>query len=539
MKGGTEVGQSRIAAHIRRLVKAEGIPGLAIAVTDRDRTLWVGTFGFSELESRTRVTLRTLFEIGSISKFFSSLVLMQLRDEGLVDLAKPVTTYLPWFKVKSRFAPITLHHLLTHTAGLVIGQEESPEGVPEVWALRGTDTSTPPGRHFYYSNHGYKTVGLVMERLTGEPCGKLVTDRVLKPLGMDSTAAVMTNDVRTRLAVGYSPYMDDRPHIPGGPLAPATWFESGTADGTICSTPEDMCAYLRMLLNGGSGPGGRLVSKEGFALMTSPHIRPDDAARGEKYGYGMCVGKIDGHPCLWHTGGMVGFHSSIVADKEAGIGIVTMINGPGAPEDVSLYALRVARASLRGRKLPVEPPVARIAAVRQPSRYSGSYYAGEKMLSVEAGGNALWLTRTGERHRLVPLGSDRFYALGSGDLFAYGFVRRGGRTVEVHHGNEWFAGARYRGPLEFPVKKAWDGFVGHYRCHSPWSSNFRVVLRKGELVIVSPHGEEDRLVPLRDGSFRVGKDPRNPERIRFGMIVDGHAYLAVLSAGRYYRTFTP
>jgi CubicO group peptidase (beta-lactamase class C family) len=529
----------RIDKYIRQMVKTDGIPGLSIGLTDRRRTIWTRAYGYSELESRMPVTLDTLFEIGSISKFFSSTVLMQLREEGLIDVSRPVTDYLPWFKVRSRFAPITLHHLLTHTSGLVTGQEESPEGVSEVWALRETETGAAPGEHFHYSNHGYKTLGLVMERVTGEAYGKLITERILRPLGMEASEAVITNDVRRRLAVGYAPFMDDRPFVPRGRLAPATWFESGTADGTICSTPGDMCKHLRMLLNGGEGPRGRLVSKAGFAQLTAPHVKPDDSVHGESYGYGMNVGQIDGRSCLWHTGGMVGFHASIVVDVDAGIGVVTMINGPGVPEDVSFFALKTAKASLDGAKLPTIPPMRSVKDVEGVAGFAGEYTSGSEKLRVVSSGKALWLDRHGRRRRLVPLGPDRFCASKGEDLYPIRFGREKGKVVELLRGDEWFVNSRYRGPKRFPSRIVWQQFVGHYRSYSPWASNFRIVLRKGQLALIGPQGDEEPLLPLKDGSFRIGANPHCPERIRFDMQIGGKAYGAVMSGCRYARTFTP
>jgi len=529
-----------IDKYIKRTMKTTLIPGLSIGITDRERTLWVASYGCSELESERKVAPGDLFEIGSISKFFSVIVLMQLRDKGLVDLDRPVTDYLPWFKVKSRYAPITLHHLLTHTAGLVIGQEESPEGVPEVWSLRCTEASTPPGEHFHYSNHGYKTVGLVIEKLTGRSCGDMVRDRVLRPLGMNSTEPVIANDVRSRLVVGYGPSLDDRPLTSPSRLAPAAWFESGTADGTICSNPSDMCRHLRMILHGGALPnGGRLMSVDSFKLMTAPHIKPEDGYHGESYGYGMNVGQLDGHSCLWHTGGMVGYHASIVVDVDSGLGVVTLINGPGTPEEISFFALKTVRACLEDATLPKVPPMSPIKEVEDAGQYAGKYSSPEGTVRVVPSGKELWLVRDGKRSRLEPTAPDKFNSSDVSELFPFRFGRNDGVVTELFNGPEWYTNDRYRGPRRFPSRKEWEPFPGHYRSYSPWSSNFRVVLRKGQLAIIEPQGDEEPLVPLAEGWFRIGADPKCPERIRFEMMVDGKAHMAFRSGGRAYRSFTP
>ena len=114
---------------------ADRTPGLALSITDRDRTLHVATYGLAEIASGTPVTESTRFEIGSIGKCFAADVLLALAAEGQVDLDAPVSTYLPWFQLRGDFAPITLHHLLTHTAGISSGVDGSPDAVVEALTL--------------------------------------------------------------------------------------------------------------------------------------------------------------------------------------------------------------------------------------------------------------------------------------------------------------------------------------------------------------------------------------------------------------------
>jgi len=114
-----------------------------------------------------------------------------------------------------------------------------------------------------------------------------------------------------------------------------------------------------------------------------------------------------------------------------------------------------------------------------------------------------------------------------------------GQVVEAFHGPDWYTNERYTGPTTFDCPQEWGAYPGHYRSHNPWLSNFRVVLRKGAMALVDPSGEEEPLVPLGGGVFRVGEDARSPERIRFDAILDGRALRANLSCGDCYRAFTP
>src|SRR5829696_10491313 len=118
---------------IERRMDADNTPGLALALTDRERTLRVATYGFADLAARTPVTPDTLFEIGSIGKSFTSLALLREHEAGNLDLQAPVARYLPWFRVRSAFPPITVHHLLSHTAGLIAGTDPTPGVEFQVW----------------------------------------------------------------------------------------------------------------------------------------------------------------------------------------------------------------------------------------------------------------------------------------------------------------------------------------------------------------------------------------------------------------------
>jgi D-alanyl-D-alanine carboxypeptidase len=115
-----------------------------------------------------------------------------------------------------------------------------------------------------------------------------------------------------------------------------------------------------------------------------------------------------------------------------------------------------------------------------------------------------------------------------------------GRVIDVFHGDEWYAGEAYTGPMVFDYPAAWDAYPGHYRCYNPWQSNVRIVLRKGSLALLYPGGSEEPLTPLPDGSFRVGEDAESPERARFsGVVIDGQCQRVNLSGNDYDRFFTP
>ncbi|MBU0623537.1 MAG: beta-lactamase family protein, partial [Candidatus Thermoplasmatota archaeon] len=243
----------KIDLFVRQDLRASGVPALVVGITNRERLLNVSAHGYADLERRIPIRPDSRFEIGSISKSFASIVLLQLQEQGRLDLGNRVTEYLPRLKIKTSFKPITLRHLMSHTAGITTGADESPSAYSEAFVLEKIGASTPPGRHFHYSNTGYKILGLVLEELLGKSNGQIIKERVTEPLGMNDTETVIWNDMRERLPVGYGAYHDDRPLPRKGRLAPSPWFESDTADGSMVSTASDMATYVRMILNKGRG----------------------------------------------------------------------------------------------------------------------------------------------------------------------------------------------------------------------------------------------------------------------------------------------
>jgi len=318
-------------AEFRSLVedgrRAYGIPGLAAALTDRKQTLWAETLGEAELTGRRPVEPGTLFQIGSVSKSFAALAVLREVERGTLRLDVPVTEYLPWFRLRTQTEHLTLHRLLSHTAGLVPGMDPTPSSLGEALVLARTEGLAPGP--FRYSNAGYAVVGLVLEHATGLPIGEALRQAVFEPAGMSSTEAVVTNALRARSAVGYEPLDDSVPWRPGAPLAPAPWAETDSAAGSISSTAADLAAYARLFLRDGDG----VVSPENLEQMLTTASEPDEDGVG--YGYGMTVEARPEPGWIGHGGSTPGFTASLQIDRAAGIGVVVLCNlgdvGPFAP----------------------------------------------------------------------------------------------------------------------------------------------------------------------------------------------------------------
>ena len=185
---------------------------------------------------------------------------------------------LPWFAVRGITTPITLHHLLTHTSGLIQGAEVATGSNYDVVALADTEVGFAPGEHFWYSNVGYRVIGWVLERVSGQGYPQLVSDRILKPLGMAESQPWIVQEMRPRLAQATVPAFDDRPWRPEHGLVPATWIDSAEADGCICSSAGDLVIYLRALMR----RDPRLLSEQSWSAMFARHIEDDQDGRDQE-----------------------------------------------------------------------------------------------------------------------------------------------------------------------------------------------------------------------------------------------------------------
>ena len=505
-----------LADYLRQWLAAVPAAGLAIALTDRDRTQYAAALGSADLAARRPALVDTTFQIGSIGKSMTALAVLQLAQAGRLDLNAPVSVHLPWFALPSRYGPITLRHLLSHTAGLPAGTDFAPAARYEGFALRETEAAWEPGSRFHYSNTGYKLLGWLLEDVTGQDYGSIIRQRVLQPLGMNATDPVITHQSHHRMATGYVPLHDDRPGRPGDPLLPAPWFEYAVGDGSPAATAGDMARYARLFLNGGRGATGAIVSPDLFQQMITPTIAMDrgDAYQHDYgYGYGIISHQSEGHHFIGHGGSTVGFRAIMLTDQTDGLGVVILCNGWDVDTyEPARYALRFAAAVHAGDSPPEPPPLPDATRIPEAPRFAGDYVnaATGAILSIRARGERLLLTGGGVAdapllriagHTFGPPDAAfdpfplRFHA-GAGDAGSQNVPRQSSEMIEITHGADVYVrqGAT---PLadDVPCPAQWRSFPGHYRSHAPYVSNFRIVLRRGRLYLAWPHGGEESLTP--------------------------------------------
>jgi CubicO group peptidase (beta-lactamase class C family) len=515
----------RLDQYVARYMTEMNIPGLTLCLADANGVQRVCDYGVEDLERGTPLATGKLFQIGSISKSFLALCLMQLRDEGRFDPHRPIKEYLPWVRYDGFDKPITPHDLMTHSAALPDGRMFPPDP-----ALRYRATAAA-GSFFHYCNMGWTALGYLVEKIDGRPLAESLRERIFRPLGMDATEGAINFDILPRVAMSYQPLCSDRPFPRRGALVQGAPIVYTEAAGCIASTAHDMGRYLQLIINRGSVGGRPLVSPAGFELFIHPHIAADEFGAGSFYGYGMAIDQLDGHRRISHTGGMVSFSSALQVDADAGVGAFASINAMqgGRPTAVAEYALQLMRACREGAALPTFPPASPAFQVARAGDYAGAFTgAGGRVLQIVADGDRLYLLHRNARVPLEPSGDFEnafmvlhddwaHYAL----LFTRGGADGKGPVMEAGWGEDWYAAPAYQGAREFHAPAEWSRITGHYRTEDPWVGSVRVVSRRGRLWFngVTP------LEPAAGGRFYLRDEPTSPEWLEFSDFVNGYAML--------------
>jgi CubicO group peptidase (beta-lactamase class C family) len=316
-----------VAARIGRFVadSAGAVPfSGTIAVSRGGALVFSRGYGLSHREEDVTVTPRTRFLIGSVTKQMTAAAVLMLQDRGRLNVHDPVCRHVS--RCSAAWAPVTIHHLLTHTSG-----------IPDIFALGfGATRAMPrthdqlvdifrdqplgfrPGSRFQYSNSAYILLGEVVERAAGQPYASFVRDSIFARVGMGSTGFWDNAAVVKHLATGYvvrdgtwrrGPY-EDRTTV--------------TAEGnSTYSTAEDLLSWMRALHRG----GGLLSPGSLKAMLASHVVRDGDGPRaGQGYGYGWYVHRELGRPVYSHPGIMPGYWSYVAYFPDDDVAVAVLSN---------------------------------------------------------------------------------------------------------------------------------------------------------------------------------------------------------------------
>lgn len=340
-----------IDRYAERQMNAGQVPGFTLAVVRGQQIVHSRAFGVADPNGR-RVTPQTAFILGSLTKSFTALAIMQLVEQGGVALDAPVQRYLPWFTVRDHRASarITVRELLNHTSGIpksaglqIVRGEKATTPAQQAALMSDVRLAHTPGQAFEYSNANYWLLGLVIEAVSGTPYGAYVQRQIFAPLGMAQSFTSEIEAQRHDYARGYRiwfgrPRAEDLPYY---------WRE--LAVGYLISSSNDMARYLIAQLNGGSIDGQSVLSADDLRQMQTP-------PPGMPYAMGWLTDDVHGVPVLWHTGAVANYHGDMLLIPSLGWGVVWLANTNNfALEDDLSEGIKGIAAILVGSEPPPPP----------------------------------------------------------------------------------------------------------------------------------------------------------------------------------------
>jgi putative ATP-binding cassette transporter len=311
--------KSKVEKFIKKQMKNGEIPGISVTIVDGEKTVYQKGFGYSNIENKKKVTTKTFFEIGSNSKAFTALGILNLQKCGLIKLNEPVTKYIPWLnlKYKGKEASITIDELLHHTSGI---PSKSIAKIPAardnnalertVKTLKNTELNREPGKKFEYATINYDVLGLIIQKVTGLTYEKYMEQNVMKPLGLSNTYLFRNATVNKFRAQGHK-ISFLKPRLYNAPV-----YRGNKPAGYIISNGEDMAKWLKIQM----GTAKSKFSKDLIEASHEPGII--DINSGAFYARGW----FERNQIIYHPGQNPNYSSFILFNQDKRIGIAVLSN---------------------------------------------------------------------------------------------------------------------------------------------------------------------------------------------------------------------
>ncbi len=524
-----------ITAQARAEVESGHLTGVAIVWVDGQDIVFNQGFGIADPRRRRVVDEQTVFRVGSISKLFNAVAVMQQVERGNLDLDAPVTRYLPEFHLINPYSDseqVTLRQLLCHRSGMV---RESPVGnyfdpsepgtQRTAESLAGCPLVHPPNTKTKYSNSGVTLSGWAVESVSGIPYARYQAQEILEPLGMKNAAFLLDNRLRKNLARGQLPVAT----LDGGfRRIDAPQFEFGILPaGNLYATAADLARFVQCLFQEGRTASGALIQPDTLAEMMK--VQLTDQSNG--FGLGFSLGTHQGLRTFGHMGAVYGFTSALLAVPEHQVAAIVLANDDiaiGAVRRLTTLSMDKLLESKSGLK-PTEETVSPLDLTGLPIAYlkqfegeyeSQSYWA--NLREVEGRIQAVISrqpmvftpvqskndTPTFEaRGRLSPGSSVVFQVRSEDSTSVAGAGASAGEVLGFTWMNQTFRRVPTGEPP--PIPPAWESYLGRY---GPNFIPLIVSVRNGHLYAMIENEFDNRLTPLTDNVFQLPP----------GMYVDEH-----------------
>jgi CubicO group peptidase (beta-lactamase class C family) len=405
--------------YLNQFMKKTGTVGMAVAVIDSDKVVYSDGFGFADKATERMVSDSTTFMVGSVTKIFTATAIMQLVEQGKVVLDSPITTYLPEFKIKSRFQarPITVRDLLTHESGLpsnilngfYLGQGSYPGAdtmyrmVPALFAEEYA--ANPPHTYFSYCNIGFSLLGNIVDRVSKRTYSGYIQDSIFARLGMKHSSVGFDDErVSGLFSKGYIKNKEELP-----------FCIRDISAGEIVSSAADLSLFVKMLLAGGTLEN-RHILNEGTLDRMWTQQNGDVPLDFIQFGLAYWLSNITRIPerIVYHGGDIGPFHAMLMALPDKKLGVITLVNseqGAEIPAIAGIKLLETFYEAKTGRKLP-EPqnpklPIVKLSGQRL-NELSGFYQSIIGPTQAQIKGKDLVFSFFGKTVTLIPHSDSTF-----------------------------------------------------------------------------------------------------------------------------------
>ena len=314
---------------IEKQMQEAGIPGVAVAVVQNGKIIYLKGFGVTSLSNPKPVTPQTVFDLASSSKSFTAMGTLILEDAGLIDIDQPLQKYVPDFVLADgESSRITVRELLNHTSGLPgafsepLAYHDGPNGYDEMLkALRRVRTDREPGTTFEYANINYCLLGLLIQRVSGMSFEDFMYQELFTAAGLQHTTLDPVQAASWERADGHQPFFG-RLVVRNIPA-----IESARGAGWVMSCAEDMAHWLILQLDNGLIDGQQLIPAEDVIESQTPEVEFKENGGDVAYGMGWFSGDSkDGTPMVWHGGDTPNFMSDMLLVPGADFGVVVLAN---------------------------------------------------------------------------------------------------------------------------------------------------------------------------------------------------------------------
>jgi CubicO group peptidase (beta-lactamase class C family) len=461
---------------IPKRMEEKKVPGLALAVVTDHEVLWLEGFGFTDYDRTTSVTPETRFSVQSMSKNLTAAAVLAAVCDGLVDLDAPITDYLPWFTVNSRFEEhperrMTLRLLLSHRAGFT---HEAPDGSnyeqgsgsfeSHVRSIARTWLRFPVDQRYAYSNLGIDLAGYILQVRSGRPFADYARRKILAPAGMMEASFDLENIRKDPArAIGHVP--NRRPVPLDVPMLAAGGLYVGAAD---------MARWVQFHLNEGKAGGRRILDRALLREMAEIPAHGERQTNG--YGLGLAVVPYAGTTLLTHSGGGYGFQTYMGWLPELKLGVVCLTNATGHDLNTrianELLAAFIAAgagskplpAAADPASIPLPPEVEIPSAVQ--ARLAGQYLSTSGgWMNIEFKDGRIGVAAGSEFRPGRFVSPDEVVFFSGGRPLFYRFVRNPegvpARIVRLYDG-ETFDSHASPAEASGPAKPEWEAYVGKY-----------------------------------------------------------------------------